>query len=238
MINIIRKFLRKKLKIWHLSDTHGYHGLLQVPKNVDWVIHSGDFSNYYDVTKNETEALNFLHWYGALKIKHKILIAGNHDAYAYKVTKKFKEWCKHYSIIYLENEYIIIDGIKIFGSPNTPNFGTWYFMKDRAKMDKHWSLIDEDVDIFIVHGPPKGILDISENRDRTLEFCGDSSLRNHILNRIKPKLCLFGHIHNVSDIINAGTRIIPNHNTIFSNGSVVTDRKFGILSSNGNILEI
>jgi Icc-related predicted phosphoesterase len=228
----------KKIKIWHISDTHGYHGLLQMPENVDWVIHSGDFSNYRDVAKNEPEMLNFIHWYKDLPIKVKILVAGNHDAYAYSVSKKFKALCKEHNIIYLENEYATIDGIKIFGSPNTPQFNMWYFMKDRAKMDKHWKLVDEDVDIFIVHGPPKGILDISENRNRTLEFCGDSALRNHILNRIKPKLCLFGHIHNVSDIINAGTRIIPNHDTIFSNGSVVTDRKFGTLSSNGNILKI
>jgi len=225
-------------KIWHISDTHGYHDLLIVPENIDWVIHSGDFSNYFDVYKNEPEALNFLHWYGNLKIPIKILIAGNHDAYAHSISKKFKEWCDYYKIIYLENDYIILDDIKIFGSPNTPNFGNWYFMKNRAKMDKHWNKIDEDVDVFIVHGPPKGVLDLSENRERTLEYCGCNSLKNHILNRIKPKLCLFGHIHNYKDIINAGTMKLSISNTLFSNGSVVTDRKFGTLSSNGNILYI
>ena len=49
---------------------------------------------------------------------------------------------------------------------------------------------------------------------------------------------MFGHIHNCNDIINAGTRTIPGLDTIFSNGSVVTDGKFGKLSSNGNIFEI
>jgi hypothetical protein len=49
---------------------------------------------------------------------------------------------------------------------------------------------------------------------------------------------LFGHIHNCDDIINAGTRTIPGLDTIFSNGSVVTDGKFGKLSSNGNIFKI
>lgn len=226
------------MKIWHISDTHGYHELLNVHEDADCVIHSGDFSNYYDPYKNEPEALNFLHWYGNLKIKHKVLIAGNHDSYAYSVSKRFKEWCNHYGIIYLDNEYAEVEGYRIFGSPNTPNFGQWYFMKDRSKMDKHWSKVDADVDIFVVHGPPKGILDISENRERQIEQCGDSALRNHIVNRIKPILCLFGHIHNNKDNVNAGTMKLSMCDTIFSNGSVVTDGKFGTLSSNGNIITL
>lgn len=41
------------MKIWHISDTHGHEHLIQVPKNIDLVIFSGDESNYYDVWKNE-----------------------------------------------------------------------------------------------------------------------------------------------------------------------------------------
>jgi len=111
-------------------------------------------------------------------------------------------------------------------------------MKARDKMHDHWNKVEEDTDIFIVHGPPKGILDLSYNREGVLEYCGCQSLKKHILFRIKPKLCLFGHIHNCEDIINAGTLKLSAFDTIFSNGSVVTDRKFGQLSSNGNILEI
>lgn len=226
------------MKIWHISDTHGYHHLLNQPNDIDIVIFSGDESNYYDVYKNEPECLNFLHWFGNLKIKHKIMIAGNHSSYIFHMKTKFKEWCDYYNIIYLENEGVEIEGIKFWGSPNTPTFGNWYFMKDRAKMDKHWSHAPEDIDVFICHGPCKGILDLSYNRNNELEFCGDKALRNHILNRIKPKYFLSGHIHNFEDIINAGTLKLSAYDTIFSNGSVVTDRKFGKLTSNGNILEI
>jgi Icc-related predicted phosphoesterase len=227
-----------KTRIYHISDTHGYHSLLNIPENIDIIIHSGDFSNFYDVYKNEPESLNFLHWYGNLPIKYKILIAGNHDAYPFHMKTEFKKWCNHYNIIYLENEGIEIEGIKFWGSPNTPNFGNWYFMKDRGKMDKHWSHVPEDIDVFICHGPCKGILDLSYNRNGELEYCGDKALKNHILNRIKPKLFLSGHIHNCDDIINAGIQKLSAYDTIFSNGSVVTDRKFGTLSSNGNVLEI
>jgi hypothetical protein len=49
---------------------------------------------------------------------------------------------------------------------------------------------------------------------------------------------LFGHLHNNNDIVNAGTQKISGLDTIFSNGSVVTDGKFGRLSSQGNIFEL
>lgn len=223
-------------KIWHISDTHSYHELLKVPE-VDIVIHSGDFSNFYDVYKNEPEALNFLHWYGNLNIKYKVLIAGNHDAYAFKVNKEFKKWCKHYNIIYLENESVEIEGIKIFGTPITPTFGNWYFQKSRDKLDKFWSNIPEDIDILVIHGPPKGVLDLSYNRDHKLEFCGCNALKRHVVHRLNLKMCLFGHIHNNKDIINSGTMKLSIKDTIFSNGSVLCDGKFGFLSSNGNILK-
>ena len=83
----------------------------------------------------------------------------------------------------------------------------------------------------------EGMLDLSYDRDGLMEYCGDKSLMNKV-KEIEPKLMLFGHIHNCDDIINAGTRTIPGLDTIFSNGSVVTDRKFGKLSSNGNIFKI
>ena len=38
---MIKEIKRKLIKLWHISDTHGYHDLLIVPKGIDWVIHSG-----------------------------------------------------------------------------------------------------------------------------------------------------------------------------------------------------
>jgi len=224
------------VEIWHISDTHSFHELLSVPE-VDLVIHSGDFTNYHSVIKNEQEALNFLHWYGSLNIKYKLLIAGNHDSYAFSLSRIFKEQCNKYNIIYLENESVEIEGVKIFGSPITPTFGDWYFQKNRNKLERFWNIIPKDSDIVVTHGPPKTILDLSYNRFGSLEFCGDRPLLNR-LKEINPKLSLFGHIHNCSDIVNAGTRTIPGLDTIFSNGSIMTDRKFGKLTSNGNIFEI
>ena len=225
------------MKIWHISDTHGYHDLLKVPDGIDMVIHSGDCSNPRDPYNNEPEVREFIQWYKMLPIEHKIYVAGNHDTSIEKGLVKKIDF-SGYNIHYLENDYIDIDGIKIFGSPNTPNFGNWAFMKDRTKLERHWrSAIHEQCDIIVTHGPPKGILDKAEDRDHNLECCGDKSLLNRIL-EIQPTYALFGHIHNNGDIINAGIQKLSNYDTWFSNGSVITDRKFGILTSNGNILTI
>lgn len=224
------------MKIWHISDTHTYHGLLEIPKDIDMVIFSGDCSNPRDPYKNEQEVRNFITWFDSLKIKHKIFVAGNHDTSIERrlITKENFSSC---GIHYLENESIEIEGIKIWGSPHTPTFSDWAFMKARNKLNRVWDSIPEDSDIIVVHGPPKGILDLAYNRDNKLEYCGCNALRKRVL-AIEPKLCLFGHIHNNDDNLNAGTMKLSAYRTIFSNGSVVTDGKFGKLSSNGNILEI
>jgi Icc-related predicted phosphoesterase len=224
------------MKIWHISDTHTYHGLLIIPEDIDMVIHSGDATNPKNPYLSEDEMQNFIYWYSLLPIKHKVFVAGNHDVCIEKNFIK-KDDFERAGIIYLENDYIEIEGIKIWGSPVTPTFGEWAFMKARHKTHELWQQIPDDTDIVVVHGPPATILDLSYNRKNELESCGDSALMKRLLD-INPKLCLFGHIHNCKDIINAGTRKLSIRDTIYSNGSVVTDGKFGKLSSNGNIFEI
>ena len=225
------------MKIWHIGDTHGYHYLLNIPEDIDMVIHSGDASNYRDIYKNELEFKEFLHWFKQLPIKYKIFVAGNHDTTVEKNLFDIKRQMDLMDIIYLENSDITIEGIKIWGSPHTPQFGQWAFMKARQKLDKVWQNIPEDTDIVVVHGPPKGIMDLSYNRDNKIEMCGCNALKKRIL-KVQPKLFLSGHIHNNKDIINAGILKLSEYETIFSNGSVVTDGEFGVLSSNGNILNI
>jgi len=224
------------MNIWHISDTHTYHDQLIVPEDIDMVIFSGDCSNVRDPYKNEHEVRNFITWFDNLNIKYKVFVAGNHDS---SIEKRLitEENFDQIGVHYLENTSVEIEGIKIFGSPYTPTYGNWSFMKERHKLDRMWDkAIPNDSDIVIIHGPPKGILDLSYNRRHQLERCGCKSLMNK-LKIVKPKLMLFGHIHNCDDIINAGIRLVDGLETVFSNGSVVTDGKFGKLTGNGNVIE-
>lgn len=223
------------MKILHISDTHSYHRLLNIDDDIDMIIHSGDCSNYRDPYRNEQEVRDFITWFESLKVKHKIYVAGNHDT-SIERGLLTKENFTQAGIHYLENESIEIEGINIWGSPHTPNFGNWAFMKDRSKLNKVWESIPDNTDIVVVHGPPKGVLDLAYNRSHQVEFCGCSALKKRIL-KLQPKLFMSGHIHNNDDIINAGIMKLACCKTIFSNGSVVTDRKFGILTSFGNIFD-
>ena len=220
------------MKIWAISDTHGKHRDLNIP-NVDMVIHAGDSTNWYDLHSNLVEFEDFLDWFTKLNIKYKLLIAGNHDTWATKLYNREK--LEEFGIIYLEHSSTNIEGIEIFGSPYTPTFGNWNFMKDRSKLDKYWSVIDK-CDILVTHGPPMGILDLSRDRFNNLEFCGDKSLLRHV-QRLKPKFHVYGHIHDYEDCLNHGMMI--RNDTTFMNVSSVEDGKFkDPIKHHGIIFEI
>jgi Icc-related predicted phosphoesterase len=229
--------MSNKLKIWHIGDTHTFHEMLSVPENIDVVIFSGDCSNPQNTLQNSFEVLTFLKWFGQLPIKHKIFVAGNHDV---SIERKMilKDDFTSNGIIHLWDEEVIIEGVKVYGSPYTPSFGVgWAFNKNRAKIGRVWENIPEDTDILVTHGPPKGVLDLSYNRNGKLEFCGDVSLKKRI-RQLQIKLVCFGHIHNYKDITNQGWTILADHDTIYSNGSIVTEDKFGRINNNGNIFTL
>lgn len=62
-----------------------------------------------------------------------------------------------------------------------------------ADMASKWALIPSDVDVLITHGPPDGILD----RNRTGSCCGCRELLYRVL-EVKPRLHVFGHIHEAA----------------------------------------
>ena len=55
-----------------------------------------------------------------------------------------------------------------------------------------------DIDILITHSPPHEILDqvyyIDHGKDQA-EHVGSTSLKEYVLNKVKPKLWIWGHIH-------------------------------------------
>ena len=226
------------MKIWHISDTHNFHHQLNIPEGIDLVIHTGDCSNRMDPYTNEPEVRQFIEWYEQVPIPNKIFIPGNHDTSIERNLIKGSDFISA-GIHLLNHDWMDVGGIKIFGSPYTPTFGQWAFMKSRETINRVWEQIPEGMDIVAVHGPCKGILDLSRDRQNVLEFCGDGALRKHVLNRVKPKYFLSGHIHNFEDIINTGFRHLPDYNITFSNAAGVTDRKFDLgITYQGNIFEI
>lgn len=228
------------MRIWTISDTHCKHGFLEIPKNIDLVIHAGDESNYRDPYMNNNECLNFLEWYKNLNIQYKVFVPGNHSTAIGRGLIKKADIPKE--IIFLLHESVEIDGIKIFGSPYTPSFGTgWAFNVHRNTIGSYWEEIPANTDILVTHGPPRGILDLTlyDSRDgadgKSFFQCGCDSLLEKI-KEIKPKFNIFGHIHNEPRCYNSGMLKPQNLETTFINASVV-DLSHNI-NNNGQVFEI
>jgi Icc-related predicted phosphoesterase len=230
------------MKILHISDTHGFHGTFPDERfeGIDVVIHSGDCSNWMDPYRNNNEVLDFIAWYKTVPVKHKIYVAGNHDTSIEKRLVTPGHFAEA-GIIYLENAATTIDGIKFWGSPHTPTFGDWAFMKRREKINRVWDTIPENTDVLIVHGPPKGVRDLSFDRVGDLEMCGCSALMKRCWAlKDSLKLVAFGHIHNMDGVdTNQGVSQYDRTPTIFSNAACVYDGRFDKgLTSHGNIITL
>jgi Icc-related predicted phosphoesterase len=175
------------MKVIVISDTHGLHHELDIPEG-DLLLHAGDIS----LRGKWEEVKDFLDWFSAQPHPHKVFIAGNHDFYfESQSAEKIKEIIPQ-NIHYLNEELLEIDGIRIWGSPFTPIPNSrWAFNKERGSdIQPHWDLIPQHLDILMVHGPAKGIL------DKTLkeEHVGCQNLLETVQVK-QPKMFIFGHIH-------------------------------------------
>ena len=206
-----------KLRITHISDTHNKHNQLngKLPGG-DILIHSGDFSSI----GREHEVRNFINWLNLQNnYTYKIFIAGNHDI-TFESERMFREKGMYFdgamydnepvdgkpewlidllgtglgpNTFYLENSFVEIDQIKIWGSPITPSFGYgWAFNKARGNdINEVWNDIPLDTDMVITHGPIYGYCDKTQNNYQNVG-CADLYHRMH---EVKPHLHFAGHIH-------------------------------------------
>lgn len=178
-----------------ISDTHRQHNMIKVPDG-DVLIHAGDFTDWGSLN----DVMDIAEWFKAQPHKCKILIAGNHDV-CFQSKPEMSKAILQKSCHYLENEELIFDGLKFFGSPYTPPFAGAFQMSSNWHLthkDKFWDIIPSDTDVLITHGPAFGILDqngyclhgeLGED-----EHCGCPVLLDRVA-KIKPKLHVFGHIH-------------------------------------------
>ncbi len=207
-----------KMRITHISDTHNKHKQLngKLPGG-DLLIHSGDFTSI----GREHEVEGFIKWFNEIdNYTNKVFIAGNHDlTFESEILLKNKseyferkpysnpnpsmgkpDWLEVLlqsdlddNVFYLENSFLILDDIKIWGSPYSPSFGHgWAFNSDRGyDINSIWSKIPNDTEIVITHTPIYGYCDRTQN---TYENVGCANLY-HRLNELEPHLHFSGHIH-------------------------------------------
>lgn len=214
-----------------ISDLHGFEPNLP---GGDLLILCGDYTKQ----NKPVQWANFFCWLSKQLYEKKILVAGNHDNFlksAFPKNQKEAEELKEVESFLEEQkeiekedfEYLCdsgteFKGLKIWGTPWTP----WFhgvnpkckaFMDSESCLDKHYSDIPNDIDILICHGPMKHMLDTNIDG----YACGSSSLRKHV-DRVRPDLFIFGHIHE-----QGGNQLMYKHhanNTWCVNCSYVNER--------------
>lgn len=199
-----------------ISDLHGYKPPLL---GGDLLIVAGDLT----ARDTEPEYQQFIHWLNNQQYRKKIVIAGNHDG----ELQQNPGLLKFADCDYLCDSGTEFEGYKIWGSPWTPEFYNWHFMKKRgAELKEVWDKIPIDTDILVTHGPPYGILDKVEisSRGDKFKLAGCEELRIAV-ERVKPKFHIFGHIHE-----NGGQSLTLKHpgfgdenNTIMINASLMNE---------------
>jgi len=178
------------LKFVCISDTHGDHEKVSLPPG-DVLIHAGDLTGHG--SKEETEA--FFSWFGMQSFKHKICVAGNHDTYVERDPVACQKMANDAGVTFLSDSGCNIEGVSIWGSPITPRFWNWSFMRDPGDdIEAHWNLIPADTDVLITHGPAYGILDLVDREGGASVHTGCPSLLKTI-GIVQPTFHVFGHIH-------------------------------------------
>ena len=204
------------MKALVISDTHtlhvGWERQFPIPKNINMIIHGGDLTSIGAIH----EMNDFAYWFKNLDVEYKVFIAGNHDKgldneNKYAILDMFYDIDNFH---YLEDSGIEIEGIKFWGSPMTPPFFNWAFMRFPEDIVNHWDMIPDNTDVLITHGPPYGTLDYVDYGGQGSVGCKDLV---DAIERVEPKYHIFGHIHEMYGIKTEGE-------TTYINASVLDGR--------------
>jgi 3',5'-cyclic AMP phosphodiesterase CpdA len=197
------------MRIVAVADTHLFTKDLVVPAG-DVFVHAGDLCRGGWMKELERAAA----WIRSLPHRRKIVVAGNHDwCFARPSEREAARALLGDGVTYLEDAEATIEdasearrpdgrpthgrgahsraGVRFYGSPWQPAFNDWAFNLPRgAALAEKWARIPDGLDVLITHGPPAGFGDATSVDRR--EGCSD------LLDRVrvaKPRLHLFGHIH-------------------------------------------
>jgi len=205
----------KKWRIVVISDTHNDHKLIRDIPDGDILIHCGDFSHKND-WKNLSEkeipstVIEFNKFIGKFPHKHKIVIAGNHEI-GFNDLSVSQIQIVLSNCTYLQDSAVVIEGVKIYGTPWTKSRHMAFSCPSDDLVDK-WQNIPSDTDILITHLPPFNVFDLawvgSESSKAPKDTCpvcdkmhptkSHWGCKNLLLRsmEVKPKVHLFGHVHD------------------------------------------
>lgn len=206
------------MKVCCISDTHGSLPTIQP---CDLLLIAGDIcghkeieifgrgkgylpGSHQDVLYQAAWLCNdFRKWLDTVPAKDVVATPGNHDFVFETASHLIPKDLRWHLLI---DDVKVVQGKKIYGSPWQHWFGDWAYNAPKRNyggeefLERKFSLIPDDTNIIIVHGPPYSFGDGAPIRDvfgrptGNWEMTGSTSLQAAIL-RVKPDISVHGHIH-------------------------------------------
>lgn len=180
-----------------IADLHGNYPKLE---GGDLLIIAGDLT----ARDTENEHLKFAEWLANQNYRHRVFIGGNHD-------NQLVPWSpmKYVACDYLRDSGCQFEGFKIWGSPWTRTFHginprCTAFTGIERELKPWFAIIPGDTDILVTHGPPFSFLDCTIDGRKV----GSMFLLERVA-EVRPKLHVFGHIHEAYGEMEAqGTKFV------------------------------
>jgi Icc-related predicted phosphoesterase len=197
------------MKIVAISDTHGNHRYLDVPEG-DVLISCGDWSPGFG---DGGDTATFIEWMKKQPHRFKLAVPGNHEGYVqFEYLQAQREFAEA-GIALLDgtegHRVVEFDGVLFGGGPWLPKpsyaSGPWSYIEEEKFLDEvKWKRIPR-VDVLVSHVPPAGILDATSKGDHL----GCQVLRRHVMERIRPRVHFFGHVHHAfGETVEDGIRFV------------------------------
>ena len=175
------------MRIVAVADTHMFVEDLGELPGGDLLVHAGDLLRVGTLDELEQAAP----WLRDQPHPHKIFVAGNHDGCFEHHRERAVELLGP-SVVYLQDSGAEVAGLSVYGSPWQPAYNGWAFNLERgASLRAYWDRIPAGLDLLITHGPPRGYGDDHPYPERV----GCVDLMGAV-RRARPRLHVFGHIHN------------------------------------------
>ncbi len=193
-------FTSIKMNITAISDLHGHFPELE---GGDLLIIAGDLT----ARDTHIDYCKFENWIVGQNYSHIIIVGGNHDNFLTSMDehRMWRYWNKlDPRITYLCDSGTEFEGLRIWGTPWTKSFEGMnpkckaFTVDTEEELAEKWALIPDDIDILVTHSPPYCGLDKTIDQENV----GSKSLRTWVFKN-KPRLHVFGHIHESYGIISS-----------------------------------
>jgi hypothetical protein len=129
------------LRLVLLSDTHQHHREVDVPDG-DILIHAGDFTFF---SKSLKAILDFNHWLGELPHQC-VAVPGIHEFFL-EADPPRRSLIGNATV--LINEGIVIQGLRIWGSPVTPLYGGAFGLSSAEDRRRLYARIPENTNVLV-----------------------------------------------------------------------------------------